>query len=206
MGFKDLFNQAKQKVKETIDKGNSEIKKSAATIKMSIYSKPALGGFGSARVFKGEDGLEMAVEDFKKDELALKTIFKLEDDENIYVVTEIESEEHIKELVVEDKTFTYPCYTVKYRPLNDVFTEETMSMPYQELTEVQHDLLEKMKKEIDGRPLVATEKKEAIEQLWQYFTECISYQLKDYFLTDTFVKIADDYVTDFSSYLLKLFA
>lgn len=206
MGFKDLLNQAKQKVKETIDKGNSEIKKYSATIKMSIYSKPILGSFVSKKVFQGDNELEIATEDFKNDDIVLKTIFKLGEDETIYVVTEIDTEEHIKELVVEDKTFSYPCYTVKYRPLNDVFTEETMAMPYQELTEVQHEILEKIQKEIEGRSLAATEKKEAITKLWQYFTECISYQLKDYYVIDTFVKIADDYVTDFSSYLLKLFA
>ena len=206
MGFKDLFNQAKQKVKETIDKGNSEIKKYSATVKMSIYSKPVLGTFVSKKVFQGENTLEIAVEDFKNDDIVLETIFKLSDDETVYVITEIEKEEHIKELVVDNKAFTYPCYTVKYRPLNDVFTEETMAMPYQELTEVQHDLLAKIQKEIEGRSLAAPEKKEAITKLWQYFTECISYKLKDYFVTDTFVKIADDYVTDFSSYLLKLFA
>ena len=205
MGLKDLVNQAKKKVKETIDKGNYELKKHSAASKMLIYSRPVLGSFASKPVFKKDNFLELAVEDFKND-ISIKTIFKLEDDETIYVITEISEEEHIKELKVDEKTFEYPCYTVQYRPLSDVFTEETFGLPYQELSEVQHTTLEKIQKEIASRSLVASEKKEAISKLWQYFTECISYQLKDHYVMDAFVKIADDYVPDFSSYLLKLFA
>ena len=205
MGFKDLFNQAKQKVKETIDKGNHELKKHSATVKMSIYSKPVLGAFVSKQVFKEESSLLIAVEDIKED-VFLHTIFKLEEDEEVYVVTGILEEEQTKEVVVNEKVFTYPCYTLQYRLLSDVFTEETFGLPYQELTEAKHDILNKMQAEIQGKSFAATEKKEAISKLWQYFTECITYQLKDHYVLDTFVKIADDYVTDFSSLLLKLFA
>ena len=126
--------------------------------------------------------------------------------EDIYVVTEIDEEEYTEELIKDGKTYTYPCHIVKYRPLNDVFTEQTMGMEYRELTEAQHETLNKIKKVIETKSLAVQVKKDVCLKLWQYFTECISYQLKDHYVMETFVKIADDYVDDFSALLLKLFA
>ncbi|MDE6415075.1 MAG: hypothetical protein K2K48_06635 [Anaeroplasmataceae bacterium] len=205
MGLKEAFNQAKQKIKKTIEKGNSELKRYSASFQMIIYSKPILGGFVTKQVFEGENQLYIPISSFKND-IAINTIFKLQNMEDIYVVTEIDEEEYTEELIKDGKTYTYPCHIVKYRPLNDVFTEQTMGMEYRELTEAQHETLNKIKKVIETKSLAVQVKKDVCLKLWQYFTECISYQLKDHYVMETFVKIADDYVDDFSALLLKLFA
>ena len=205
MGFKDVLNQAKQQIKKTIEKTDSEIKRYSASFQMIIYSKPIMGGFVTKQVFEREDQLYIPISSFKND-ILIHTIFKLQNKEDIFVVTEIDDNEYIEELTKDGKTYTYPCHIVKYRPLNDVFTEETMGMEYQELNQTQHDTLNYIKKKIDDRTLAVQAKKEVCLKLWQYFTECISYQLKDHYVMDAFVKIADDYVEDFSALLLKLFA
>lgn len=204
MGFKDLWNQTKKKIYETIDKGNSEIKKYGATIRMTLYGKPILGGFLTRQVFLQEDGILVLSSDFKEDDILINSLFGLEEDEEIYVITEISDIEEIKELNFEKKIYQYPCRKVKYRALNDVFTEETMGFAYHEMTKEQQETLNKIKKELEEKTLVVKEKKEICFKLWQYFTECISYRLPDHYVMHTFVKIADDYVYDFSSLLLKL--
>ncbi|MDE5547352.1 MAG: hypothetical protein K2I88_07795 [Anaeroplasmataceae bacterium] len=205
MGIKEALNQAKQKIKKTIEKGDSELKRYSASFQMIIYSKPNLGGFVTKQVFEGEDQLYIPINSFKND-ILVHTIFKLQNKDDIYVVTEIDEEEYTEELIKDGKTYTYPCHIVKYRPLNDVFTEETMGMAYRELTQEQHETLNQIKKEIEKKSLVLQVKKDVCLKLWQYFTECISYQLKDHYVMETFVKIADDFVNDFSALLLKLFA
>lgn len=207
MGLKEFFNQAKQKLQETIEKGDSELKKYSATKQMEIISKPVLGGFSIKKVFLEENHqFYVPVAAFKEDLIQLNTLFRLAEDEEIYVVTQIDKEEYIKEIEADEKKYTYPCYCVKYRLLSDVFTEETTGIPYQELSPVQHDTLNQIQKKIENKPLAAQNKKDVCNKLWQYFTECISYQLKDHYVMETFVKIADDYVEDFSALLLKLFA
>ncbi|MDE7263447.1 MAG: hypothetical protein K2N64_02130 [Anaeroplasmataceae bacterium] len=206
MGLKDLFNQAKQKLQETIEKGDSELKKFSATKQMEIISKPVLGGFSIKKVFFEENQvLFIPISAYNENIIQIKTLFRLADDEEIYVITEINNEEYIKEIQTEEKKYTYPCYSVKYRLLSDVFTEETTHIPYKELSSVQYETLNLIKREIDNKAFVAQNKKEICNKLWQYFTECISYQLKDHYVMEAFVKIADDYVEDFSALLLKLF-
>ncbi|MDE6655488.1 MAG: hypothetical protein K2J85_00685 [Anaeroplasmataceae bacterium] len=206
MGFKEIWNQTKRKLYEAIEKGNSELKKYSAGIQMVLYSKPMLGGFVTKQVFEGERELFVPIDAFKDKDIIIHTIFKLQNKDDIYVVTKIDEEEYIEELTTEGKTYTYPCHIVKYRTLNDVFTEETMGMVYREFSQPQHDTLNLIRKEIEKKPFAVQVKKEACMKLWQYFTECISYQLKDHYVMETFVKIADDYVEDFSALLLKLFA
>lgn len=205
MGLKEAWNQAKNKLQKTIEKGNSELKRYSASFQMILYSKPILGGFVTKQVFEGEDQLYIPISSFKND-LAVHTIFKLQNKDDIYVITEIDSEEYVEELIMDGKTYTYPCHIVKYRPLNDVFTEETMGLEFHELSEVQHEILNQIKKELEQKAFAVQAKKDVCMKLWQYFTECISCQLKDHYVMETFVKIADDYVEDFSALLLKLFA
>lgn len=206
MGLKDFWTQAKQKLQDTIDKGNSELKKYSASAQMTIYSKPIFGGFVTKQVFEGEEELFVPTQAFKENAIELNTIFRLKEKNDIFVVTFIDTEEYIEELTTEGKTYQYPCHIVKYRLLSDVFTEETMHMSYQELTPLQHDTLNQIQKEIEEKSFVYSSKKEACQKLWQYFTECISYQQNTHYVLDTFVKIADDLVEDFSVLLLKLFA
>lgn len=205
MGLKELFHQAKQKVKLTLDKGNQELKKYTSASSMILYSKPVFGGFVSKPVFLIEGELLIPIEDIKED-VNIHTLFKLKEDDEVYVVTEMDTHERVQEIIEEEKHFIYKCYTVKYRNLNDIFTEETMHMSYQELSSAQQEVLNHILDEIKQKPLAVASKKEACLKLWQYFTECIEYGLKDHYVMETFVKIADDYVPDFSAYLLKLFA
>lgn len=205
MGLKEAWNQAKNKLQKTIEKGNKELKRYSASFQMILYSKPILGGFLTKQVFEGEEQLYIPISSFK-DDITLHTIFKLQNKEDIYVVTQIDQEEYTEELILDGKTYTYPCYIVKYLPLSDVFTEETMGIESKELSPMQYEILNQIKNEIEQRTLAVQVKKDVCLKLWQYFTECISCGLKDHYVMETFVKIADDYVEDFSALLLKLFA
>ena len=204
MSFKEIWNQAKQKIYDTIDKGNSEIKKYGATIRMSIYSRPILGGFLTRQVFFEEDGILMLTTDLKEDDIGLNSIIGIENDDELYVVTRISDDEEIKELKQEQKTYQYPCHKIQYRSLNDVFTEQTMGFAYHEMSSSQQEILNKIKKELENKTFAVKEKKEICFRLCQYFTECIAYRLPDHYVMHAFVKIADDYIEDFSSLLLKL--
>ena len=51
MSFKEIWNRAKQKIYDTIDKGNSEIKKYGATIRIFFYRIPIFGVFITLKFF-----------------------------------------------------------------------------------------------------------------------------------------------------------
>lgn len=205
MSFKELFTQAKQKIYRTIEEGNRELKKYSASTRMTIYSKPILGGFITKQIFLEENSLLVLSTDFKDGDLQIHSIVKVDGNDDFLVVEKIAEEEEIKTLRIDGKSYSYPCHKIFCRSLNDVFTEETMGYSYRELTEVQQNTIMEIRKELEKRSFAVKEKKEACFSLWQYFTECISYQMFDHYIMHTFVLIAKDYVADFSNRLLKLF-
>lgn len=206
MGFKDIFSKAKTKLNEAVEKGNKELAKFQNTKCVTIYDKPVLGGFVFIRAFYEGNKLLVPVTSFERGELKNKTIIGLDDDEEYYVITSISDEPLIKEVKNEEKTFTYECYEVTYAILNDEFTEEVDGLPFYELTKGQREILDAIRKEIDQKSLAMKGKKEFCLNLWQYFVECIEYRLRDHYIVFTFSRIANEYVSDFSSYLIKLFA
>ncbi|MDE6947421.1 MAG: hypothetical protein K2P14_09580 [Anaeroplasmataceae bacterium] len=206
MSFKDIWNRAKDKFNEVVEKGNKEIKKYQVTKKVSIYSLPILGGFVSAHAFLEQNKLYLLVNEVEEKEIKEEMIIGLSLDPELYVIKKMIKEEHKKEVKEENKTYSYNCYEAELVKLNDYFLEQTNQLPYKELTVHQVELLQTIHKTIEEKGLAVKDKKEVALKLWQYFTECISYGLKDHFIMHTFSKIANDYIEDFSSYLLKLFA
>lgn len=206
MGFKDFFSKAKTKLNETIEKGNKELARFQNTKCVTIYDKPVLGGFVFIRAFYEGNKLLIPVSSFERGELKINTIIGLDQDEEYYVIKEISEETILKEVKNENKSYEYECYEVSYDILNDVFTDEVDGLPCFELTKEQRNFLDALRKEIESNSLAMKGKKEFCLNLWQYFVECIEYRLKEHYVVFTFSRIANEYVKDFSSYIIKLFA
>lgn len=205
MGFKDLVNKAKDKLQDAIEKGSSAISRLQNTKDVTVYSKPILGGFEKRKAFFENGKLLFPIEN-DDEPLEVKTIIGLEDDDEYYVITSISTDLVDKTITKDDKAFSYECKEVFYEVLNDEFTNDVDGLPFYDLTEQQEDVLNNIKKLIEAKNLAMKEKKEFCLNMWQFFTECIQYRLKDHYVMITFARIANEYVDDFSTYLLKLFA
>lgn len=207
MGLKELFSKAKDKVNQTIEKSNIEYKKNRHTQNIVIYSKPVFGGFVTKKAFlEEEQKLLFPIEDFDKDTIQEKTIIGVEDDLEYYVITEVGEDVIIKTVEEDGKTYSFDCYEVKYNILNDAFTEDVDGLPFYELTVEQEKLLNEIKIKIEANNLALKSKKEFCLHLWELFVECIEYQKKDHYIVIAFSRIATEYVEDYSTYLIQLFA
>ncbi len=206
MSFKSIIDKAKNKFNEFIDKGNSELKKFQNTKDVILYSQPVLGGFVRKRAFYEDGKLLFPTNQFEKDEIICDTLIGLDDDKEYYVIRSLSPDPIIKEVKTLEKVFTYECYEATYEILNDSFTKDVDGLPFYELTVEKEKLLNDLRIEIENNPLALKEKKELCLELWKYFTECIQYNIKDHYVVIAFSRIAKEYVKDYSTYLIKLFA
>ncbi|MDE5715525.1 MAG: hypothetical protein K2I42_05265 [Anaeroplasmataceae bacterium] len=206
MGIKDVFSKAKTKVNEIVEKGNSSLTKLNNTKSVTFYSSPIVGGFIIKKAFYEEKKLLFPKENFNKNDIKKNAIIGLNDDLEYYVITWISEDTIIKEVEVNHKKYTYECYEVTYGILNDEFTNEVTGVPYTELTENQFEIMREIKTKIEAKSLAMKGKKEFCLNMWQYVIECIEYQLKDHYILICFAKIANEYIDDFSTYLIRLFA
>lgn len=206
MGFKDVLNKAKTKINETIEKGNFQLKKIQNTKTVMIYSKPILGGFNTKKAFYEENTLLFPVEDFDEELIQDDTIIGLDEDAEYYVITKVDKEPVVKTITIDDKEFNYDCYTAHYEILNDAFARDVDGLPFYDLTAEQEKVLNTIKTKIEEHSLAIPEKKELCLHLWQLFVECIEYRKKDHYIVVTFSRIATEYVEDYSTYLIQLFA
>ena len=204
MGTNSLIEKGKGWIKQVMDRGNKEISKYRISRRMTLYSKPILGGFLTKQVFLEEGRIYLPIEDFKND-ISVHGLFGLEGMDDIFVITNIEEELHKTELKTEKTTYHYDCYEIKYDSLHHLFYEETQGLPVYSLTEEQNEILQRIYKEVETKLFIAREKKDIFFRLWTYFIECITYRLKQHYLLKTFVRIAEDCVEDFSNLLLTLF-
>ena len=206
MSFKSVLDKAKNKFNELVDRGNSELKKFQNTKEVILFSQPVLGGFTRKRAFYEEKKLLFPINQFDKDEIIIDTLIGLDEDKECYVITGLNEDPIIKEVKVEGKVFTYECYEATYEILNDAFTNDVDGLPFYELTVEQEKLLNALRIEIENNLLAMKEKKELCLELWKYFTECIQYHIKDHYVVIAFSRIAKEYVKDYPTYLIKLFA
>ena len=206
MGLKNLFSKAKSKLNEAVEKGNSGLTKFSNTKNVTFYSSPVIGGFLIKKAFYEDDRLLFPKENFKPEDIKVHAIIGLNEDQEYYVITNVSETLVTKEVSTGGKTYTYSCYEVFYSILNDEFTNDVEGLPFYELTEKQHKALDQIKLKIEAKSLANPEKKEFVLNLWQYVTECIGYQLKEHYIMLCFAKIANEYVDDFSTYLIQLFA
>ena len=206
MGFKKLVNRAKTKIVEVIDKGNEEIKKIKNTKDVFFYASPVIAGFEAKRAFYEDDKLYFPVNEFDKDLICLEAIIGLDDDKEYYMIIDVSEDTIIKEVKDGDKVYSYECYEVDYDILNDVFGDAVNNLPYYDLNDKQKQLLQEIKEKLDSKSIALKGRKNVCLDLWQYFVECIQYRLTDYTVVITFSRVATQYIDDFSTYLIKLFA
>lgn len=206
MGVKDVWSKAKEKAGKLIEKGNEELKKMTGTKAVVLYSKPVFGGFVSKRAFYEGDELWFPVADFDKEDIEANAIIGLDEDEEYYIISEITFDSVQKEIVKDDKVFSYECYVVKYQILNDYFTDEVEGLPFHDLTKQQSEILKEIRQKIENKSLAMKDKKEFCLNLWHFFQECIQYQLKAHPVVITFSRIASEYIDNYSDYLIKLFS
>ena len=206
MGFKDLIDKTKKKLNETIEKSNMSIKKFQNTKLVTIYSKPVFGGFDTKRAFFEENKLLFPIEDFDDDLIQENTIIGLDEDQEYYVIQKIDKTIVQKIVQLEKDSFCYECYEVTYMILNDASTDDVDGLPFYELTVQQEELLNEIRKKIESYNLAMKSKKEFCLHLWELFVECIEYRKKDHYIVIAFSRIATEYVDDYATYLIKLFA
>lgn len=206
MGFKDLLDKTKKKINETIEKSNMSLKKFQNTKVVTIYSKPILGGFETKRAFYEDGKLLFPIDDFEENLIQENTIIGLDEDQEYYVIKTVDHNPIKKSVQLEKDSFIYDCYEVSYDILNDAFTEDVDGLPFYELTVEQEQLLNEIRKKIENYNLAMKSKKELCLHLWELFVECIEYRKKDHYIVITFSRIASEYVDDYATYLIKLFA
>lgn len=204
MGTTRFIEKGKDWLKQVIDRGNKEISKYRISRRMTLYSKPILGGFLTKQVFLEDGRIYLTVEDFKND-ITVHSLFGIEGMDEIFVITKLEEELHKTEVKTEKTAYSYDCYEIKYNSLHDLFYEETQGLPVYSLTEEQNEILQRIYKEVETKLFIVREKKHIFFKLWPYFIECITLRLKQHYLLKTFVRIAEDCVEDFSNQLLTLF-
>lgn len=205
MAIKDIFKKAKDKVNSVIEKGNSSLAKFNNTKFVKLYSMPIIGGFVCKRAFYEGDKLLFPTKSFIKEEVKVNTIIGLNEDSEYYVITKVNPEVVNKTIIDDDKEYTYECYEAEYGILNNVFTNEVDGLPFYDLTKEQEETLNEIRTLIESKQIIVKAKKDFCLNLWQYFTECIQYRLKNHYIMITFTKIASEYIEDFSTYLLRLF-
>ncbi len=206
MGFKDFVSKAKEKINGVLEKGNSELKKMQNTKYVTLYSRPVIGGFVNKKAFFEDDKLLFPTKDFDEESIAVNTIIGLDDDEEYYVITSLDKQITQKTITVEEKTYTYDCYVATYDILNDAFTNDVDGLPFYELTVEQEQILNDIREHIEQKGLAMKNKKDFCLNLWQFFVECIEYHQRDHYIVIAFSRIASEYVEDYSTYLIRLFA
>ena len=203
---KDIFKVVKDKTIDVIDKGNSELKKFTNTKEVAFISSPVIAGYETKKAFYEEGKLLFPVDQHEEELFEINGIIKLDDDENYYVIKNINLEPVTKTIYKDEKSFDYECYEVTYANLKDEFENDVKDFHLYALTIEQENILNEIRKQINEKTLAVKGKKSTCLDLWVYFVRCIQLHLKNHYTILTFSKLANEYVDNFPGYLINLFS